>query len=42
MHVYLALGDTGVVRLHGDAEGWTTTEWDRAVVEPAGDPGPAA
>lgn len=40
MHLDLTLGNTGVVRLHGDAAGWTASEWDRVAIGPGGDPGP--
>jgi len=36
------LGNTGLVRLHAEADGWWASEWDTEVVEPGGEAGPAA
>lgn len=36
------LGNTGLVRLHADGDGWRASEWDTEVVEPGGEAGPAA
>ena len=36
------LGNTGLVRLHADGDGWWASEWDTEVVEPGGEAGPAA
>jgi broad specificity phosphatase PhoE len=40
MHPDLTLGNTGLIRLRGDAGGWSATEWDRVSIEPGGDAGP--
>ncbi len=36
------LGNTALVRLHADGEGWRASEWDTELVEPGGEAGPAA